>query len=225
MIELKKAIPEVALRTKSLLNLLDIGIGNARVLMELKRDKDLWGCIARYEGIDVAENCIDISRKAIEAYNAEDKAAVKLLDASKLKSLDRKYDLIISTWFTVGNFYPYNFDFDNFKPGYDMRRNDKFSNIFKQAYDMLNENGEIIIGSMYIDNEATRKKQEDAYRDFGWDIITDGRDCFTATRDGWWSQRFTKQRIYDYLDFIDRGKISFIPLDNYDYAMMARIRK
>jgi len=39
-----------------------------------------------------------------------------------------------------------------------MSANDKFTLIFKQAYELLNPNGEIIIGSIYIDNEATRKK-------------------------------------------------------------------
>lgn len=120
---------------------------------------------------------------------------------------------------------PVEFFIKKFKPGYDMSTNDKFTMIFKQAYEMLNPNGEIVIGSMYIDNEATRKKQEDSYRQFGWTVITDERDCFTATKDGWWSLRFTKQRVYDYLSFIPKEKLSFIALDNYDYAMMARIKK
>lgn len=106
-----------------------------------------------------------------------------------------------------------------------MSTNDKFTMILKQAYEMLNPNGELIIGSMYIDNDETRKKQEDSYRNFGWTVITDERDCFTASKDGWWSQRYTKQRVYDYLPFIPKENISFIPLDTYDYAMMVRIKK
>jgi len=97
--------------------------------------------------------------------------------------------------------------------------------ILKQAYELINPNGELIIGSMYIDNDSTRKKQEDSYRHFGWTVITDERDCFTATKEGWWSQRYTKQRIYDYLSFIPKEKIYFLPLDNYNYAMMVRIKK
>lgn len=153
------------------------------------------------------------------------KVNVRLLDALKLKNINKKYDLIISTWFTVGNFYPFDFNFEKFKPGYDMSTNDKFTTILKQAYDLLNPNGEIVIGSMYIDNEETRKKQEDAYKRWGWEVITDERDCFTATKEGWWSLRFTKQRVYDYLKFIPKEKISFIPLDTYNYAMMVRIKK
>lgn len=80
-----------------------------------------------------------------------------MLDAVKLKQLRKKYDLIISTWFTSGNFYPFGFNFEKFNHDYDMSTNDKFSSIFKQAYELLNKNGEIVIGSMYIDNEETRR--------------------------------------------------------------------
>jgi SAM-dependent methyltransferase len=223
-IELKKAIVEIY-KKKSPLKILDIGIGNARILKHLAKIKEIWSLVESYEGIDIAQNCIDISKKSIQDLKIEKKANVLLLDAVKLNTLRKKYDLIISTWFTVGNFYPFDFDFKKFKPGYDMSTNDKFTIILKQAYDLLNPNGEIIIGSMYIDNEETRKKQEDAYKYWGWQIITDKRDCFIATKEGWWSQRFTKQRIYDYLNFIPKNKISFISLDTYDYAMMVRIKK
>jgi hypothetical protein len=224
-IELKKAILEIYNRKKSPLKMLDIGIGDARILKHLVGIKEIWDLIEHYEGIDIAQNCVDISKNVIKDLKVEKKASVQLLDATKLNILNKKYDLIISTWFTVGNFYPFDFDFKKFKPGHDMPTNDKFTMILKQSYELLNPNGELIIGSMYIDNEATRKKQEDSYRDFGWTVITDERDCFTATKDGWWSQRFTKQRVYDYLSFIPKDKISFIPLDTYDYAMMVRIKK
>lgn len=224
-IELKKAIVEINKKKKSPLRILDIGIGDARILKHLVGIKEIWDKIAYYEGIDVAQNCIDISKNVIKDLKIEKKANVQLLDAVKLKTLKQKYDLIISTWFTVGNFYPFNFDFEKFKHGYDMSINDKFTLIFKQAYEMLYPDGEIIIGSMYIDNDETRKKQEDSYKHFGWTVITDERDCFTATKDGWWSQRFTKQRVYDYLSFIPKEKISFILLDTYDYGMMVRIKK
>jgi len=224
-IELKKAIMELCKKRKSPLKILDIGIGDARILKHLVGIKEIWDCIELYEGIDIAQNCIDISTKVIKDLKIENKVNVKLLDAIKLKDLKKKYDLIISTWFTVGNFYPFDFKFENFKSGYDMSTNDKFTMILKQASNLLNSNGEIIIGSMYIDNDETRIKQEDSYRNFGWTVITDEKDCFTATKDGWWSQRFTKQRVYDYLPFIPKKKISFIPLDTYDYAMMVRIKK
>ena len=224
-IELKKVIRELYQKKKAPLKILDVGIGDARILKHLVGIKEIWKMIDKYDGIDVAQNCVDASNKVIEDLKLKEKVEVKLLDAMELDKLNKKYDLIICTWFTAGNFYPTKFDFKTFKPGYDMSTNDKFTTIFEKAYDLLNKDGEVIIGSMYIDNEATRKKQEDSYVNFGWEVITDKRDCFTASKDGWWSQRFTKERVYDYLKNIPKDKFSFIPLDTYDYAMMVRIIK
>ena len=223
-IELKKSIAESYKKKKTPLTILDIGIGDARILKHIFGIKEIWNAIEHYDGIDIAQNCIDISKEVIKRLHVENKASVYLLDATKLNQLKKKYDLIICIWFTAGNFYPTNFDFEKFNHNYNMSTNDKFSSIFKQAYELLNKNGEIIIGSMYIDNEETRKRQEEAYRYWGWKIITDERDCFTASKEGWWSGRFTKKRVYDSLSFIPKEKISFIQLDTYDYAMMVRIK-
>jgi hypothetical protein len=59
----------------------------------------------------------------------------------------------------------------------------------------------------------------------GMNIITDAHDSFTATREGFWSQRFTKEKLYNYLSFASSSRISFTPLDTYDYAMQVRIKK
>jgi len=224
-VELKKIILEVYNKKKSALRILDIGIGDSRILKHLVGLKEIWEMIEKYEGIDIAQNCIDASNKVIKDLGVENKVSVKLMNAMNLDELNEKYDLIICTWFTAGNFFPTKFDFKTFKPGYDMSTNDKFTTIFEKAYDLLNENGEVVIGSMYVDNEETRKKQEDSYVNFGWEVITDEKDCFTASSEGWWSQRFTKERVFDYLKNIPKSKFSFIPLDTYDYAMMVRIKK
>lgn len=137
-VELKKAISELYKKKGGGLTILDIGIGDARILKHFLGIKEIWDAIERYDGIDVAQNCIEISMKVIKDLKIDDKVSVKLLDAVNLEELNKKYDLIISTWFTAGNFYPFNFPFDNFSPGYDMSRNDKFEMIFKQAYEMLN---------------------------------------------------------------------------------------
>ena len=78
---------------------------------------------------------------------------------------------------------------------------------------------------MYIDNSKTREKQEWAYKKFWWEIITNKKDSFVATKDGWWSKRFNKKDVYNYLDFIPKKNISFIHLDDYKYAMMVKILK
>lgn len=226
LIELIKALKEIHQQKNAPLRLLDIGIGNGRVLKELHKLPEVWSILEHYKGIDIAQNCVQLSQQVINKLSITDKASVKRLDAINLSEIKQNYDIIISTWFTVGNFYPEDFSFQNFISGsYQLKNNAKLTKILDAAYNLLNPGGELIIGSMYIDNKPTRIKQENAYKNFGWEIITTEKDCFTATKDGWWSQRFTKQRVYDYLKNISKEKITFKLLDNYEYAMMVRIKK
>lgn len=188
----------------------------------------MWDMIESYDGTDNAEICVNLSRKVAKELNIEDKVTVYFLDAINLNQLEDHYDLIITTWFTAGNFYPENFPFENFNllsKKIDLSKNKKFTTIFSNAYKMLNNNGEILIDACYIDNENTRKKQEQSYQKMGMTVITDAKDSFTATKERFCSQRFTKEKIYQYSEFVKREKISFTPLDPYDYAMQIRIKK
>ncbi|HRI22629.1 MAG TPA: hypothetical protein PLA68_16830 [Panacibacter sp.] len=55
-------------------------------------------------------------------------------------------------------------------------------------------------------------------------VITNELDSFTATEEKFWWQRFTKEKLISYLHFAAPEKITFIPLDTYEYAMMVRIK-
>jgi hypothetical protein len=227
-IELKKVISEIYHKKGSPITILDIGIGNARIVKHLSAIPEMWNMIKLYDGTDNAKACVNLSRKAAKDLHIEDKVTVYFLDAVKLDQLQKHYDLIITTWFTAGNFYPENFPFENYNllsEKIDLSKNEKFSTIFTFAYKMLNTNGEILIGACYIDNENTRKKQELSYQKMGMTIITDAKDSFTATKERFWSQRFTKEKIYHYFKFVKRDKIAFTQLDPYDYAMQIRIKK
>lgn len=227
-IELKKVIAKIYGTKKSPITILDIGIGNARIAKHLSGIPEMWAMIKSYDGTDNSGPCVNLSRQVAKSLKIEDKVTVYFLDAVHLNNLEKHYDLIITTWFTAGNFYPENFPFDNYElcdNKIDLSKNEKFAAIFSVAYKMLNANGEILIGACYRDNENTRIKQELSYKKMGMTIITDKNDSFTATKEGFWSQRFTKEKIYDYLKFVKRNKISFILLDTYNYAMQVRIKK
>jgi hypothetical protein len=227
-IELKKIITEVADRKQAPVSILDIGIGNARIPSHLCGIKEIWDRIASYDGTDNAQACVDLAIRAIENLQIQNKVSVYFFDATNLGNWSKGYDLVIATWFTAGNFYPENFPFDSYQElgtKLDLGKNEKFETIFKNAYSLLNTGGEIVIGSCYIDKDSTRKKQEESYIKMGQTIITNKNDSFTATKEGFWSQRFTKDKLRHYLRFVDPAKISFTPLDTYDYAMQVRIRK
>ena len=227
-IELKKVITELFHLQKRGITILDIGVGSARVPQHLCGIPEIWNMIARYDGIDNAQACINLSKKLAADLHIEDKFSVMLLEAHELASLNKKYDLVMTTWFTPGNFYPDNFSFETYDPSkqrLDLTVNEKFIEIFSTAYDLLQNGGEIVLGACYIDNDTTRLKQENFYKKLGMAIITDAEDTFTATREKFWSQRFTKEKLYNYFSFVPREKISFTPLDTYNYAMQVRIKK
>ena len=227
-IELKKVITEIADRNNRPVTILDIGIGNARIPKHLCGIKDIWDKVAFYDGTDNAMACVEISNREIKKLNITDKVAAHYFDAANLDTWDKKYDMVISTWFTPGNFYPDDFPFETYKSSdkkLDLTTNEKFTTIFRHAYKLLNPGGEVVMGACYLDNDSTRLKQEASYLKMGMNLITDAADTFTATREGFWSQRFTKEKIFSYLNFIPEEKFTFTALDTYEYAMQVRIRK
>ena len=227
-IELKKVITNLFNKNKRPITILDIGVGDARVVKHLCAIPEIWDCIEMYHGIDNAAACLAISNRIINELNIGNKTKVSFLEANQLNTLSEKYDIVITTWFTAGNFYPDNFSFETYKEDgkkLNLDFNARFTKIFTDAYNLLNTNGEIILGAVYIDSENTRKKQEYFYTKMGMEIITDERDSFTATREKFWSQRFTKEKLLKYFSFVAPNKINFTALDTYNFAMQVSIQK
>ena len=227
-IELKKVITEISLRNGRPVSILDIGIGSARIASHLCGIKEIWDMVVLYDGTDNAQACVDLSKKNIAALGIENKVSAYFFDALNLNQWEKKYDMVITTWFTAGNFYPEDFPFETYKDSgqrIDLSKNIKFEKIFSAAYNLLNPGGEIVIGACYLDNDSTRLKQEESYKKMGMTIITDATDSFTATKERFWSQRFTKEKLLSYLHFVAREKIIITPLDTYNYAVQVRIGK
>ena len=227
-IELKKVITELATKKGTSISILDIGIGNARIPKHLCGIKEIWDMVACYDGTDNAQACVDISTKNIADLHIQDKVTAYFFEATDLHLWEKKYDMVITTWFTAGNFYPDDFSFDSYKGSgkkLDLSSNKKFETIFKNAYGLLNPGGEVVIGACYIDNDSTRQKQEESYKKMGMTIITSPEDSFTATKEGFWSQRFTQEKMKNYLHFVHPEKIVFTALDTYNYAWQVRVKK
>jgi len=228
-IELKKIITSLFLQQGRPVSILDIGVGNARIPKHLCGVKEMWEMVALYDGTDNAQACVDISTQHIIEYGIQDKVKTYLFDATHLHQWQKKYDLVICTWFTPGNFYPDDFSFENYPSTptgrLELTHNKKFETVFKSAYNLLHPGGELVLGACYMDNESTRLKQEESYAKMGMTVITSAEDSFTATREGFWSQRFTKEKLIQYLSFAPPEKIHFTPLDTYNYAMQVRVTK
>ena len=227
-IELKKVINKLYNKKKKTLSILDIGVGNARIAKHLSGIHEIWDMVTYYHGTDNAESCVALARETAKELKIDDKVTIHHVDAINLNQWHNKYDLIIITWFTAGNFYPNSFNFKSYNPvekRLDLSTNEKFELIFSNLYKLLKTRGEIVIGAAYLDNDKTRIKQEQSYKKMGMTIITDAKDSFTATKEGFWSQRFTEEKVKRYLSFVSPEKITFTSLDTYNYAMQIRIEK
>lgn len=228
LIELKKVIHEQYILQQKPIRILDLGIGDARVARHLSGIKEIWDMIERYDGLDIAKDCVDLSNKNISALQIDDKAKAYLHDATQLASWRGQYHLIITTWFTPGNFYPHDFPFEEYQIKNEILNldsNKKFEDVFSAAYNMLYHGGEIVLGTCYLDTDANRQKQERFYERLGMHVITSSKDSFTATKERFWSQRFTKEKMLNYFHFVPAEKISFTALDTYDFAMQVRVKK
>lgn len=221
---------------KTPLRIFDIGIGDGYV--PLKFDRKIWSDIDSYIGIDNSARELEHCESNIRDLKFSEKVKLFEFDAVNLDypSFHQKHLLpfhaVICTYFTPGNFRPDNINIaeDRFGqiapyPAQSLKPNKKFQRVFSDAYKLLCRGGKLILGSTYIDSTATRKKQEEFYKNCGMHIITTEKDEFTATREGFWSERFTDEKIYSYFDWIERGDIKFIPLDSENFARMIVIKK
>lgn len=235
--ELKKAINEVYSETQKPLNILDLGVGNGRIPLLLSQEP-IWGKIKLYVGIDNSKIELKKCRRDTKAAKIYDIVKPLYFDASDLAKrnsseiFEHKYGLIICTYFTPGNFKPREIQVKIGENGLIvpypqscLEPNREFIRVFKAAHKLLDKKGRIVLGTTYIDSDTNRMRQEKFYRKCGMTVITSKKDSFTATKEGFWSQRFTKKRIREYFLWLKKKKISFVPLDNYHFARMIIIKK
>ncbi len=233
-LEIQKIINRVYIQKRKPMRVLDIGVGDGRVPRMLRKTKEWRRKVAAYVGIDnnkkavekLKETLVDKKMKFIYF------DAVKLSGANETSILKKKYDLIWTTYFTAGNFKPIEIKLKTTKLGIILpyaksclNPNKKFIHVFKSAYNLLAENGNLILGSVYVDTDKNRVRQERFYKKCGMEVITSKKDSFTATQEGFWSQRFTKELIYKYFFWVDKKNISFVPLDKENFAQMIIISK
>jgi len=236
-VRLKETIGRVYEERKRPLTILDIGIGYARIPILLSLVKT-WKKIARYVGIDISQRCVTQSRRIVASKKIADKVEIIRFDAVDLSTANKKFlkqgtvDVCLCTYFTAGDFRPESILLeteDNGRiVGYDLdalRPNRSFVAVFRGAFDLLGDCGKIVLGSVYCDNNLARKVQEEFYRRCGMTVITSQKDPFTATKEGFWSERFNEEKIHKYLPWVSPSRIEEIPLDDYNFALMVIVNK
>jgi SAM-dependent methyltransferase len=228
-IELKKIITELYERKGLPIDLLDIGVGEARVPINLAEINEIWNCIRSYHGIDIDYDILRTAEKNVREHNLSDKVELRFFDARRLSEkleFSVRYDSVFCTYFTTGNLtLPDSYSFTKNVNVDNLDIKNAFQRVFKPSYDLLQPSGKLVLGSVYKDNESTAKRQREFYKKCGMTVISRFNDSFTATKEGFWSLRFTKKRIMEFFDWIDPEKIKLIDLDNYRFARMVVISK
>lgn len=238
-VKLKEIIGETYAFLNRPLSFFDIGVGYARIPLWLSQVAT-WDKVGKYVGIDNSDFCVAQSRRLVSAKGIDDKVEVLRFDALDLgngtSSVDtfgkKGFDLAICTYFTGGDFKPDEIELKTGKNGliadYDagaLTPNRNFIKVFRGAYGLLRDGGKIVIGSLYHDSYLAKKVQEDFYRKCAMRVITSIKDLFTATLEGFWSERFDENRIHEYLSWASPSKVNVIPLDDYNFALMVTIDK
>jgi len=228
-IELKKIVAELFERKGSPIDIDDIGIGEARVPINLAEIDEIRDCIGKYHGIDIDDVVLRTARRNVRKHNLQDKVIVEKFDARNLSqflSFPPRYDGVFCTYFTPGDFPYDSYKFTAKKQHVDyLEIKNAFQRVFRPAYDLIQPSGKLILGSLYKNNEPTAAKQREFYKKCGMTVISKPTDPFTATKEGFWSLRFSEERIMDYLDFVQPEKIELRDLDTYDFAQMVIVSK
>jgi SAM-dependent methyltransferase len=218
------------------LKVFDIGIGDGYVPISFK--KKLLANIETYIGIDNSTRELEHCNRNVSKVELSNKIKTFEFDATNLnddsfrQKLPLPFHAVICTYFTPGNFRPDEIKLEEDELGHikpysveALNPNKKFQKVFSEAYKLLCKNGKLILGSTYIESSATRLKQEEFYKNCGMNIITTEKDNFTATREGFWSERFTDEKVYSYLSWIPRENIRFLSLDKENFAQMIVMKK
>lgn len=248
--ELIRIVPKLFSSLGRPLTVLDIGVGNGRTPQFLSPDMRR-GVIGKYIGLDLSRSELRAAEKKLGPGPANSFTFVwgdaRYPEMIRWpKSIDLRqppFDLVLCTYFTAGNLRPEAISTETVggKPFLKLRSdgfiapypksclnpNRAFVNAFEWCWEKLRDGGAIVLGSIYIDNEMARLKQEEFYRNCGMTVITDSSHSFTATRQGFFSERFTDERLRYYLGAcgIPWKNVSLIPLDEENFAQMIIIRK
>jgi len=163
------------------------------------------GCGDGYHGAIFAPDCeayhgFDISKEMVKktgyrwAESGLKNAHVVECDAAKVELEPNFYDVAWSLYFTSGNFRDEFDDIDKYDDAY-LDKNPKFISIISNFYNALKQGGKLFL-TVYKDNPETEAAQRQFYQDTGQSVITPLGSRFVATKENFWSVRWTKESMF-----------------------------
>jgi SAM-dependent methyltransferase len=192
---------------------LDVGCGKGRHGLRYAR------FCRRYIGLDISEDMIEATRMIWQEAGLTN-TELLLGDADKINFEPGSLDRAMSLFFTPGNFRKDNFDVSNYSLDEDINRNPKFKAIVSNLYQALKPGGDLVL-TVYKDKEETREMQKYYYSSVGMHVNSKDSDPFVSTVEGFWSVRWTEERLFSILDQIgiEKSLVRFIDLTDISWMI------
>lgn len=143
-----------------------------------------------YHGFEVSERMAETASSRWEQANLPN-AKVFHIDAAEAV-LAATYDLVMFLYFTAGNFRDQR-DISEYSSDY-LDSNPKFIRVLKKFHHALKQNGSMLL-TLYKDNPEAENAQRSFYSNTGQEIITPLGSRFVATKEGFWSVRWTEKSV------------------------------
>lgn len=145
-----------------------------------------------YHGFEISSEMALKTRKRWES-NGLKNARVFQGDAARAVIPPQTYDVAWSLYFTSGNFRDEFDDVNQYDDNY-LNQNPAFIRIIRNFYNALKPNGKLFL-TVYKDKPETEDAQRTFYLKTGQTIITDPGSRFVATKENFWSVRWTQESM------------------------------
>ena len=167
------------------LRIADIGCGNGYHGNEFAPDCEC------YDGYEISREMARRTR-SIWQQNKLTTARVIEADAANVNLDPESYDIAWSLYFTSGNFRD-EMCIGEYTEEY-LNKNPKFIAIVKKFYKALVPGGKLFL-TVYKDTPETEAAQREFYKNTGQTVITPIGRRFVATKENFWSVRWTKESM------------------------------
>ena len=168
------------------LRMADIGCGNGYHAILFAESSEV------YHGFEISSEMADKARASWRNAGLSH-ADVFVGDVAEAELLDEFYDVVLCLYFTPGNLRDKSTDLGLYTDAY-LDRNPYFIRVMSRFRDAMRPGGTMYL-TVYRDAPETEGAQRDFYEKTGQHVITPPGSRFVATREGFWSVRWTERSI------------------------------
>ncbi|MBM3264620.1 MAG: class I SAM-dependent methyltransferase [candidate division Zixibacteria bacterium] len=150
-----------------------------------------------YHGFEISPEIAEIARVRW-AKEGLSNTALFVGDVADATPASAFYDLVFCLYFTPGNIRDKSGDMARYTDAY-LDQNPRFVTVFSRFYRALKTGGTLLL-TIYKDTPEAEAAQIDFYEHTGQQVITPPGLRFVATREGFWSARWTRRSLLSNLN-------------------------